>query len=234
MPAKERGNSQGRRRRGQSRRGSGSRTYLLLAGAVILSIVAVGLLVLFDEGRDPPTGESGGTSPEKSLGAANAPVVVVEYSDFQCPYCAQFATGTGQKLREEYVASGDVRFVYRHMAFIGDESTRAAEASECANEQGRFWDYHDRLFAEQVGENRGTYAKDNLKRFAFELGLDTEQFDQCLDSGKYRAQVQADFRDAQLRQITSTPSILVNERLVPNGASYQVLQAAIEAALARP
>jgi protein-disulfide isomerase len=131
------------------------------------------------------------------------------------------------------VDKGQVRFVFRHLAFIGQESIWAAEASECANEQGRFWDYYDKLFEEQSGENVGTFALDNLKRFAAELGLDTSQFNQCLDSGKYLSRVQQEGAEAQRLGVRSTPAIFVNGQLIPNGSDYQVLQAAIEAALKR-
>ena len=141
------------------------------------------------------------------------------------------ATGAARQLKEDYVDQGQVRFVFRHLAFLGDESTWAAEASECANEQGRFWDYHDKLFDEQSGENQGAYSKDNLKRFAADLGLDTGQFNECLDSGKYRSVVQDEIGEAQQRRISSTPSVLVNGQLVQNWNNYQALQAAIEAAL---
>ena len=228
-----------KRRKNRSRRSSQqgrpprSRTYALLAAAVILAIVGVGAIILLDRGAGDSQADAGNPSSEKSLGAEDAPVVVVEYSDFQCPYCQQFATGPGQQLREEYVEQGQVRFVYRHFAFIGNESLWAAEASECANEQGRFWDYHDKLFAEQAGENQGAFSKDNLRAFAADLGLDTEQFDQCFASGRYQDQVQEDIQDAQRRRLNSTPSILVDGQYLPNGASYPVLQAAVEAALAQ-
>jgi protein-disulfide isomerase len=232
--ASKRRKSTGRRSRSAQKGAQRSKTYMLLAAAVIVAIVAVGVIVLLDQGASNSQAEDGNLASEKSLGAEDAPVVVVEYSDFQCPYCQQFATGPGQQLRDEYVAQGQVRFVYRHFAFIGNESLWAAEASECANEQGRFWDYHDKLFAEQSGENRGAFSKDNLRAFAADLGLDTEQFDQCFASGRYEGQVQADIQDAQRRQINSTPSILVNGQYITNGASYPVLQAAVEAALAQP
>jgi protein-disulfide isomerase len=124
-----------------------------------------------------------------------------------------------------------VRFVFRHLAFIGDESRWAAEASECANEQGRFWDYYNRLFEEQTGENVGDFTPENLKRFAADLGLDTDQFNQCLDSGKYQAKVQQEGREAQQLGVRSTPTLFVNGQLIKNGSNYEVLQAAIESAL---
>jgi protein-disulfide isomerase len=233
MPSKRR-NVKRRSRRRPARKRSGLSTYALLAGVVVTALVAVALIVMLDQGADSSQAASDAVALEKSYGADDAPVVVVEYADFQCPYCQQFAVGAGQQLKDDYADQGQVRFVFRHFAFIGDESTWAAEASECANEQDRFWDYHDKLFEEQAGENQGAYSRDNLKRFAAELGLDSERFDECLDSGQYRSQVRDEFREAQRRRINSTPSILVNGQLIQNGSNYQVLQAAVEAALSNP
>lgn len=137
-------------------------------------------------------------------------------------------------MREDYVDQDQVRFVFRHFAFLGDESHWAAEASECANEQGRFWAYYDRLFAEQAGENSGAFNPEHLKRFAADLELDTDPFNQCLASGKYQAKVQQEVTEAQRLGVRGTPTLFVNGRLVTNGSNYQALQAAIEAALSRP
>jgi protein-disulfide isomerase len=233
MPSKRR-NVKRRSRRQPARKRSGLSTYALIAGVVVVALIAVAVIVMLDQGADSPQAPADVVALEKSYGAEDAPVVVVEYADFQCPYCQQFALGAGQQLKEDYADKGQVRFVFRHFAFIGDESTWAAEASECANEQDRFWDYHDKLFEEQAGENQGAFSRDNLKRFAAELGLDSEQFSECLDSGKYKSQVRDEYREAQGRRINSTPSILVNGQLVQNGSNYQVLQAAVEAALRSP
>lgn len=101
-----------------------------------------------------------------------------------------------------------------HMAFLGEESQWAAEASECAAEQDAFWQYHDKLTESHNGENQGAFAKDNLKAFAKDLGLNTEQFNQCLDSGKYTQKVQDETRAAQELGVQSTPSFFVNDWLV--------------------
>jgi protein-disulfide isomerase len=233
MPSKRR-NVKRRSRRQSARKRSGLSTYALISGVVVVAMVAVALIVILDQGANSSQAASDAVALEKSYGADDAPVVVVEYADFQCPYCQQFALGAGQQLKEDYADKGQVRFVFRHFAFIGDESTWAAEASECANEQDRFWDYHDKLFEEQAGENQGAFSQDNLERFAAELGLDSEQFDECLDSGKYESQVRDEFREAQQRRINSTPSILVDGQLIQNGMNYEVLQAAVEAALSSP
>jgi protein-disulfide isomerase len=233
MASKKRKRSTQGRKRTTSRRSSGpgfSRTGLLL-GVVAVALVLVAAIALLDQGAAGSQPAADADTQDKALGAADAPVLVIEYADYQCPYCKQFADGAEQQLREEYVAGGQVRFVIRNLAFIGDESVWAAEAAECAEDQDRFWDYHDKLYAEQRAENSGAFSQENLKQFAAELGLDTASFDSCLDSGKYRDQVRAERNEAQLRQIRSTPSLLVNGQLVENGANYAVLRAAIEAAL---
>lgn len=97
-----------------------------------------------------------------------------------------------------------------HFAFLGDESTWAAEASECAADQDKFWEYHDLLFTSQSGENQGAFNKDNLKKFAADLGLDTAAFNECLDTGKYTALVQEESQFISNLGVQSTPSFIVN------------------------
>lgn len=168
---------------------------------------------------------------DKSIGEEKAPVVVVEYGDFQCPACKYFFETSVKQLKSEYVQSGNVRFVFRQFAFLGDESQWAAEASECANEQGRFWDYYDKLYQEQNGENVGIFGQDNLKRFAVDLELDTDGFIQCLASGRYTEKVQQETLEGQQAGVRGTPSVFVNGQYIENGINYPVLQAAVEAAL---
>jgi protein-disulfide isomerase len=223
--------SQPRGRSNQRRQKRSSlRSYIPIVGVVVLVVAVFALLVILDlRGRSPVTLEE--VASDRSLGAANAPVVVMEYADFQCPYCRQFATGPEVQLKRDYVDTGQVRFVFRHLAFIGQESIWAAEAAECAGDQGRFWEYHDKLFVEQRGENQGAFSRDNLKRFAADLGLDTGQFNQCLDSGQYQSRVQQEGTDAQRLGVTNTPTLAVNGQVVKDGSSYSILKAAIEAAL---
>ena len=214
----------------------GLKSYSLIIGVIALAVIAVAAWAIFGPERSRSAQsqlfDPAEISLDKSIGPEDAPVVIVEYSDFQCPYCQQFAAGPGRQIKQDYVDKGQVRFVYRNMAFIGTESLWAAEASECANEQGRFWDYHDKLFEEQAGENVGTFSRENLKRFAAELELDTQQFTQCLDSDKYKDKVQQETDEAGRLGVRSTPALFVNGRLIENGSNYQVLQAAIETALA--
>jgi len=202
-----------------------------------LTIGVVGFVVLIVAGiawglttrRDGKPAQAAGS--EKSKGAATARVVVEEYADFQCPACRRFFEDPARQLEEEYVSTGKVKFVFRHYAFLGQESRWAAEAAECANEQGRFWDYYEKLFTEQGGENVGVFGKQNLQRFAGELGLDTASFSQCLTSGRYAERVLLDINEAAGKGVRGTPTLFVNGRRVDGGSSYTVLRQAIAAAL---
>ena len=118
-----------------------------------------------------------------------------------------------------------------HFAFLGDESFWAAEASECAADQDAFWPYHDLLFEKQAGENQGAYSKDNLKRFAAELDLDTKAFNECFDSGRHAELVRAEVAFGQQLGVQSTPSFVINGRPVIGGQPYEAFQQAIDAAL---
>lgn len=203
---------------------------------VVAAVVVAGLMAFSfwpKNGLTTPPAPTAAVSLDKSIGDENAPVVVMEYGDFQCPACQRFFQTTAEQLKAEYVESGKVRFVFRQFAFLGDESQWAAEASECANEQGRFWDYYDKLYQEQNGENVGIFSKDNLKKFAVDLGLDTAGFAQCLDSGRYTEKVQQETLEGQQAGVRGTPSVFVNGRYIEDGSNYLVLQAAVEAALGK-
>ena len=147
-----------------------------------------------------------------SLGNADAPILVEEYADFQCPACGLFARQTLPQIESKYINTGKVRLVVHHFAFIGEESIKASQAAECAGEQGKFWEYYDTLYANQGGENVGAYADANLIRFADQLQLDSAAFTTCLNSDKYRAQILRDKNDGTARGVTSTPTLFVNGR----------------------
>ncbi len=142
-----------------------------------------------------------------------------------------------RQLIDQYLTTGKVRFEYHHFIVVdgnvgGSESRHAAEASECANEQGRFWDYHATVFANQQGEGQGAFADRRLKAFAEALGLDTEKFNACFDAHKYASAVKADEQQARARGIESTPTILVNGQKVQNPMDFAELQRWIDGALA--
>lgn len=128
---------------------------------------------------------------------------------------------------ETYADTGLVRYEYRHYAFLGEESVRAAEASECANELGQFWQYHDTLFANQLGENLGAFSDDSLRNFAIALGLDESAFNACFNSGRYRSQILADRRQGDELGVGSTPTFRINGEIIERLSSFEELQAII-------
>lgn len=169
----------------------------------------------------------------RTLGDEDAPLTIVEYSDFQCPFCARAASTTTPLIEEEYVASGQVKFMYHYMAFEGQESVWAAEAAECANDQGMFWEYRDTLWENQQGQNRGAFAIDNLKRFAEELGLDTETFNECLDSHKHEQLVVEETQEAGRDGVHSTPTFVIGDQVVNGAYPFEVFQQVIEEELSK-
>jgi len=204
-----------------------------VVGAGAVALVVVFILIGGGGGSDGQVDIPGRTvsTEGRTIGPADARVTVDEYSDFQCPFCARAAESMVPKIEDQYVTDGRVRLVYHPMGMIGDESVWSAEAAECANEQGKFWDYHDKLYENQEGENQGAFAIDNLKRFAQEMGLDTQTFNQCIDSHKYEALVKAETQEALEKGITSTPTFVIGDETIAGPGSFEQLQEAIEAEL---
>lgn len=160
-------------------------------------------------------------------GLASAPVTIEEWADFQCPACGQFARLTEPQLLSGYIAKGQVNIVFHHFAFRGQESSWAAEASECASEQGKFFEYRDKLFASQAGENRGTFSKDNLKKLGAAIGLDSS-FNACVDSGRYAQAVRDDTQVGRGRGVQATPTLFVNGRKIEGAATIEQLRAIVD------
>ncbi len=163
--------------------------------------------------------------PGPSKGSADAPVTIVEFSDFQCSYCRKFWRETLPRLDDKYLQTGKARFVYRHLAILGPPSVQAAVASECANDQGKFWPYHDRLFgtAGPLG-----FSADRLKRTAEELRLDTGRFTTCLDGGQHRQKVERETLVGRALGITGTPGFLIKGGLLIGAQPYEVFERIIE------
>jgi protein-disulfide isomerase len=159
------------------------------------------------------------------VGAVDAPVTIVEFSDFECPYCAMLHPAIRQAL-EAY--EGKVRFVYKHLPLsFHAQAENAALASECANEQGKFWEYADTLFENQ-GQWSETEGTASFKRYAANLGLNTTTFNQCLDSAKYQDKIDADIEEAQKFGISGTPGTFVGEQFLGGASSFETLATMIE------
>jgi protein-disulfide isomerase len=146
-------------------------------------------------------------------GEQNAPITIIEFSDFQCPFCARFHEQTLPLILEQYVETGKVKFVYRDFPIQTSHPNAmpAAAASECAHEQDKYWEYHDELFKNQgIWNNMEiTSAITIFKEYATKLELNQEQFDSCLDSGKYIEEINKDLRDGQNYGITGTPGFFI-------------------------
>ena len=146
-------------------------------------------------------------------GDPNAPITIIEFSDFQCPFCARFHVQTLPLLLDEYIDSGKVNLVYRDFPIqsIHPNALPAAVAAECANEQGKYWEYHDTLFEKQNSWNRldSDSVISTFSQYATDIGLEQQQFDSCLDSGKYLEEVQGDLSDGRDYDITGTPGFFI-------------------------
>lgn len=165
------------------------------------------------------------TSDDHVRGATDAPVTLVEYSDFECPFCGRVQPTLDQVL-EEY--DGQVNLVYRHFPLAFHTSAqKAGEASECAGDQNKFWEMHDKLF-----ENQSALDVTSLKNYAKDLGLNTSTFDDCLDSGKHEQTVKDELTQGGTVGVQGTPATFVNGTLISGAQPYESFKAAIDAALA--
>lgn len=163
---------------------------------------------------------------DRTLGNPNAKIKLVMYEDFQCPFCGRFFNDTEQQLKTSYIQNGDLELIYRDFAFLGPESVRAAEAAWCANDQGKFWEYHEYLFTHQNGENQGNFADKNLKTFAKTVGLNSTDFNKCLDSGKYLDKVNTSKTEATMAQVSGTPKgFLVTEKEISKKTQEEINKA---------
>jgi protein-disulfide isomerase len=141
-----------------------------------------------------------------ALGRADAPVTLVEFSDYQCPYCRMFFSDTFPTLKREYIDTGKVRYVFRDypLAQMHPQARKAAEAAHCAGEQGQYWEMHDLLF-----QNQQSLASPQLSEHARHLGLDGAKFDTCLESEKYAARVKDGQSNGAAAGVRGTPGFIV-------------------------
>lgn len=170
-----------------------------------------------------------------TLGNPNAPLEIVEYADFECPACGQFATVTEPDVRAQYVNSGKVRWRFIDFPLPVHRNTwNASRAAACADEQGQFWQMHDALFQTQDQWNsEATSSPDKfLKKLARQIGLDGDRFDQCLDSKKTQAKVQAHWKLAMDAHIDGTPTFIANGVREPRPLTYDQFKDFVDRALA--
>jgi len=177
-----------------------------------------------------PVNVAVGNYPPK--GDANAKVTVIEFADLRCPFCEQWFQNVEPNLINDYVNTGKVKLYFRNYAFLGPASTLAAEAGECANDQGQWWAFHDYLYKNQPDESdTSMYTNDNLAQIAGNLGMDTSQFSSCLSAPATAQKVAQDLSDGQKAGVNGTPTTFINGVPVVGAVPYSQIKAAIDADL---
>lgn len=216
----------------------------LTIGALVVGVVIVGVLLvasgLLDRtpSRDltlPEVSRPTALVAERAVGAADAPITIEMWEDFQCPACGVFSRSTEPRLLEEYVQTGKVRLIYRDMAFLGQESLDAAVGARAAQQllgADGFWRFHDLLFHNQDGENEGAFDRNVLADMAVSLGIDRGAFLAALDDPELIAAVQAETRAGAQAGVTSTPSLDINGRWAIGAPTYDVLAGYLDELLA--
>jgi protein-disulfide isomerase len=220
---------------------------LTLIGVVIVVALSTTALLVLPSIRNAtaPVGTIVDVTPKQwpagentTLGEANAPVLVEVWEDFQCPACKTYTEEIEPRIIDDFVVTGKVRYVFRHFPFLDDraatrESDQSANASMCAMEQGRFWDYKSMLYANWDSENAGAFRDKRLIAFAEKLQLDMTAFNACFEANKYEDQINADLAAGNSAGVTGTPSVFVNGQLLTPGyiPQYEDIAAAINAAL---
>ncbi|KKW46724.1 MAG: hypothetical protein A3A43_00165 [Candidatus Liptonbacteria bacterium RIFCSPLOWO2_01_FULL_56_20] len=230
---------------------SGGRDVLLPASILVAALMISGSLIYFVRQGAPgsATGVVPGapqTPPSNAqtsasileirerdviLGDPKAPVTIIEYGDYQCPFCGRFFEQTEPLIKDNYVRTGKASMIYRNYAFLGSESTKAAEAAECAKDQGKFWLYHDAIYAAEVKdgvEGNGNLNRDLFLRLAREAGLDAGAFTACYDGNKYADAVANERRAAEGDGVDSTPTTFVNTQKINGAVPYAQFAAAID------
>jgi protein-disulfide isomerase len=177
---------------------------------------------------------------DEVLGSANAPVTMIEYGDYQCPFCGtEFFAQTEPLVIQNYVNTGKVKFVFRNFAFLGAESTAAAEAAECATDQGKTWPYHDALYSAKVAddakggtEDDGFFSTAELLKLGQQVGLNMTTFTSCVQNNTDANLVTQDKTDATAQGVNSTPTFYINGTQILGAQPYAQFQMTLDAALA--
>jgi len=157
-------------------------------------------------------------------GDANAPVTMIEFGDFECPFCEKFYSQILPRLEEEYIIAGKLRLIFRDFPLNSHQQARpAAEAAECAKEQGKFWEFHDKIF-----ENQQSLSEESYRQWATDIGLNTAQFSDCFDSGKYRSEVEKDFADGSAAGVRGTSIFFINGVKLVGAQPYSVFRQVID------
>ena len=209
------------RRQQMQRQQQRQRLFVIALIVLVTSLLVLGVVW---QNRPVPVGEIITITPLAlpntdglSVGDADAPVVIDVFEDFQCPACKSFTENIETLVIENLVATGKARYVFHNYPFLdGDsvgsrgESDQAANASMCADEQGKFWEMHSIIYANWNQENQGAYSDPRLQAMAQSIGLDMDAFNECFDANKYKEDIQTDFDLGDEMGVSGTPTVFVN------------------------
>lgn len=214
-----------------------------LAVAIIIQILLLVFIAVKISDSSAPTelADNNGNVPDKSIptkdtdlieltdddavkGDKNAPVTIVEFSDYECPFCEKFYSETYSQIEKNYIKTGKVKFIYRDFPLgFHQNAQKAAEAAECAGEQGKYYEMHNKLF--ENGVNGGATS---FKQYAKDLGLDQSKFNQCLDSGAMASEIKKDLADGSKLGVSGTPAFFINSQEIVGAQPYTVFEQIIE------
>ncbi|HJJ22572.1 MAG TPA: DsbA family protein [Nitrosopumilus sp.] len=191
---------------------SNSKAKYAIVGIIVVIIIGIFFFALNNESNvdESETSILDTLNGSPLLGSPDAPVKIIEFGDYQCPFCKRWNQTTKPLIEENYINTGKASLVYVDFAIIGDDSKTVHEGSYCADEQGLYWEYHDFIYANQGHENNGWANTENLKTLVTELdGLDVDLFNECLDSGKYIGKIRDNIMTAYRTGAQSTPSFII-------------------------
>ncbi|MEZ4180660.1 MAG: DsbA family protein [Candidatus Doudnabacteria bacterium] len=172
------------------------------------------------------------TSEMYVLGSDQAPVTIAEFADYQCPFCGQFHQAVFEQLKQNYIDTNKVKFVFVDFPFLGEESYLASQATACANEQNKFWEFHNLIFENQAGENQGNFTNELFINLSKQLSMNSSAFESCLTSQKYRDQVINQTTQAGERYgISSTPTFIINGTKYEGSMPYENFKQVIDSHL---
>lgn len=217
---------------------------LMSSGVIKLKGVSVGNTPISQTTQLPTQPTQQGSNPNQKVsvdlghlpikGEKGAKVAIVEFGDFRCPFCDKFFKETEPQIIKDYINTGKAKFTFRHFAILGPASEVAANGAECANEQGKFWEFHDYLYQNQPDESdTSLYTTDKLTGVAQSLGLNIDQFKSCLDSKKYDKNVKDDTAAAQKAGATGTPTININGIQIVGAQPYSAFKTVIDQQLSQ-
>jgi len=173
------------------------------------------------------------TSGSPVLGSTSAPITIVEFGDYQCEACYHWYHNTRADIIDNYIETGKVNLVFMDLPFLGRDSITAAQATYCADDQGKYWEYHETLYNFQEAIDNGWASKDRLVSFAFNLDMNMDEFNDCMDSSKYAKRVKANYDESQRFGAEATPTFLIispdgNMKKITSAQPYSVFSQVIE------